>query len=1003
MLSYNSTGLSSDSILFIRELLDRQKPDILFLQETWRVQSTLHKIGDIHKGYLWHGVCGVNECERILPGRPPGGVAILWKKSLAEAISKVKPKEDHKRICGIVMNCDYFQMLLMNVYMPNDNYSKSHVDDDFSSACEQMECMYREQNTTYCVLGGDFNVDFRRGNAHDKWMDTCLCNNGLVNTWDLPGVVPEDTYVTPDFNAKSRIDYLCCSANLEQNVSDVVVHKVATNNSWHRPVSMVIRVEHEVMETATADMTGEKPVASVAWHKVTENHIGHYQRHVTRLLQWIQLPGAVFCQDLTCDNPEHRDQITAMCDAMSMSCLNAANMCLPKRKKKKRNKPGWPQSVQPYKEASIAAHNIWTELGEPEEGEDFENMKEAKRQFSYACRRMKRQERYTRNEKMADAIVYNRSRDMWKEVDRVNGGRTDPPNLDGIRDPKKVADHLKSKYKGLLNSNPPQQENIKKIQDFISSNIESSDIKDFLVFEEDVTKAISMLKHGKSDGDKGVLSDHIIHGPKYLSTLIALLITTARKHGHMPDDMLLASIASIPKDKCGNACSSDNYRGISLCSAMSKINDIIILQRYENLLVTSDMQYSFKKHHGTTMCTLVVKEVAKYYLRQGSEVLSCSIDASKAFDKVRHDKLFLLLVERGLPAVIIRSLFDSYRRQKMRAMWGGHKSDPFETSNGIKQGSIISPVLFIIYMDALLKRLEKSGIGCHIGKHYYGATGYADDLKLLCPTGYGLQQMIRVCEEFGDEYGVTYNPQKSMCMCITHRREALLPNLTLAGQQVKWVEREKHLGNILKSDLRESDEITRKKGDLIGRVNNILVTFPMAPDNVTCELFNSKCSHLYGCEAWDLGDPNVDQFYKSWNRSVRRLYKLPYDTHTRFLSEFVQAPHVMDQVLKRSFKLIRTMAKAQNVRLSFLTRLMMEDSRSIIGKNIRIIARHYNIRLEDVKAGDKYFRFRSKLCDNDLQTVTMIKELRQILNGKATLGGFNNDEIFAIFSSLCSE
>ncbi len=305
---------------------------------------------------------------------------------------------------------------------------------------------------------------------------------------------------------------------------------------------------------------------------------------------------------------------------------------------------------------------MWMEFGEPQVGEVFENMKEAKRQFSYACRRLKRQEHLLRNEKMAEAISQNRSRDFFKKVEKVSGCKHDPPTIDGVRDMNSIAELLKNTYAGLYNSNPSEQANIKKIEDFITNQVPLSNYKDRIVTEEDVTEAVSILKQGKSDGDKGLLSDNIIHGSKVLFTLIALLMSTSRKHGHMPEELLMASITSIPKNKCGNICSSDNYRGIALSSAISKINDIIILNKYQNILSTSDMQFAFKKKHGTTMCILVVKEVAKYYLKKGSEVYTCAIDASKAFDRVRRDKLFILLIEKGLPAFIVRILFDGYKR-----------------------------------------------------------------------------------------------------------------------------------------------------------------------------------------------------------------------------------------------------------------------------------------------------------------------------------------------------
>ncbi len=95
---------------------------------------------------------------------------------------------------------------------------------------------------------------------------------------------------------------------------------------------------------------------------------------------------------------------------------------------------------------------------------------------------------------------------------------------------------------------------------------------------------------------------------------------------------------TIPKDSRGNICTGKNYRGITLCSSIAKVIDIVMLMRYSHLLNTTNMQYAFKKGHSTVMCTLVLKEVMNYYLNN-SDVYTCLIDAIKAFDHIRYDKL----------------------------------------------------------------------------------------------------------------------------------------------------------------------------------------------------------------------------------------------------------------------------------------------------------------------------------------------------------------------------
>ncbi len=532
-------------------------------------------------------------------------------------------------------------------------------------------------------------------------------------------------------------------------------------------------------------------------------------------------------------------------------------------------------------------------------------------------------------------------------------------------------------------------------------NVNMCDYNDYIVTEEEVAKAVGHLKNGKADGDKGMMSDHVIIGPRRLWTLLSLLLTACRKHGYMPDEMLLATVASIPKDKCGDICDSDNYRGISLSSCLSKIHDIIVLNKHRKVLATSDMQYAFKEEHSTTMCTLTLKEVAKYYQQNNSDVFIGLVDASKAFDRVRHDRLFKLLIDRGLPAVEIRILLDSYRRQKLRTVWNGTVSECFQTTNGIKQGSIISPVLFTVYMDELLSRLENSGFGVRIGQHYYGAISYADDLSLVSPTMHGLQRMIELCEIFGAEYGVKYNPTKSVAMHVTKKTQMNLPPLTVAGDDIKWVTVAKHLGNYISADLREVEDVTHKRGDFIGRVNNVIVTFYGARDEIKREVFNSQCSHLYGCESWDLTDPWVDKFRTTWNRGVCRIINLPYDTHTRFLSLFINRPYVMDQIFKRFYKMVLRMMNSRNERLKYLINRMLQDSNSIVGRNCQLICNRYGLNYFNRGHGFNLNKFKCAINEEDERTVYMIHELREALRGNV-INGLSQDQNSDIIHYLCS-
>ena len=200
----------------------------------------------------------------------------------------------------------------------------------------------------------------------------------------------------------------------------------------------------------------------------------------------------------------------------------------------------------------------------------------------------------------------------------------------------------------------------------MKNDLEGYNGYDHVINVEQVFDAIHKLKKEKSDGSKGLWSNHLIYAPHIFRVHIALLLTSMHVHGYTPDDMLNGTIISLPKDGQGNKCDSDNYRGICLCSCLTKTYEWLLVTKYADKLKTSNLQFSFKSKHSTVMCCLSLKEVITYYQNRGSTVYACFIDASKAFDRVRHDRLFQLLKQRGLPPIALRLLIDMYRRQSSR-------------------------------------------------------------------------------------------------------------------------------------------------------------------------------------------------------------------------------------------------------------------------------------------------------------------------------------------------
>ena len=107
-------------------------------------------------------------------------------------------------------------------------------------------------------------------------------------------------------------------------------------------------------------------------------------------------------------------------------------------------------------------------------------------------------------------------------------------------------------------------------------------------------------------------------------------------------------------------------------------------------------------------------EIINYYNFNKSHVSVLLLDACKAFDRVNYCKLLNELLKRNIPPVLLRLLLYMYTTQSLRVKWSDTLPQ-FTVKNGVKQGGVLSPILFAIYTDGLLKRLEDTGVGCHIG------------------------------------------------------------------------------------------------------------------------------------------------------------------------------------------------------------------------------------------------------------------------------------------------
>ena len=164
----------------------------------------------------------------------------------------------------------------------------------------------------------------------------------------------------------------------------------------------------------------------------------------------------------------------------------------------------------------------------------------------------------------------------------------------------------------------------------------------------------------------------------------------------------------------------------------------------------------------------------------------------------------------------------------------------FDIPLGTKQGGIISPKFFTLYIDDLIQMLRKRGIGCHVLKYFVASIMFADDLALIAPSRTALQRMINICTEYCDKFCLEFNSKKSKVMCFGKTSSVPTP-LSIKGHQVEFVQEWKYLGTTIISgntlDFSARADVT----NFFRASNAIMGTLNGAHEHTLLQLVYSNC------------------------------------------------------------------------------------------------------------------------------------------------------------------
>ena len=273
------------------------------------------------------------------------------------------------------------------------------------------------------------------------------------------------------------------------------------------------------------------------------------------------------------------------------------------------------------------------------------------------------------------------------------------------------------------------------------------------------------------------------------------------------------------------------------------------------------------------------------------------------------------LTQRGVPGYIVRVLIYWYAHQKMQIKWGGSISAPFGVGNGVRQGGILSPILFNLSVNDLSMQLRACNTGCMTGEMLVNHLMYADDLVIMSPSSAGLQQLLNICTEYGLKHDIKYNASKSaVLICRTKQDKRLnFPAFQLSGNILDVCRRIKYLGHFINDQLNDDDDVYRQCCKLYAQANTIARKFSFCSTEVKVALFKAYCTPLYCAQLWSsYKKSSMQRLRVAYNDAMRILLKIPRggSASQMFVTSGVSTFHALLRNLM--FKFMKRLEESRN-------------------------------------------------------------------------------------------
>ncbi|KAI8496360.1 hypothetical protein Bbelb_256590 [Branchiostoma belcheri] len=367
--------------------------------------------------------------------------------------------------------------------------------------------------------------------------------------------------------------------------------------------------------------------------------------------------------------------------------------------------------------------------------------------------------------------------------------------------------------------------------------------------------------------------------------MLTRLMNRCWQEGQVPRDWQDGVIVKLPKK--GDLSDCNNWRGITLISIPGKVFCAVLLRRLKKAVDSKlrEEQAGFRSNRSCTEQIFTLRNIIDQCLEHQTPLVLNFIDFKKAFDSIHRASLWDIAASYGIPEQFVNAFKSLYANSRCCVRTEGGTTDFFDIVTGVRQGCILSPFLFLLTIDFVLRKTTedgREGVRWREGEKL-ADLDFADDLALLSENNQDLQHLTTKLEQFAGKVGLRISIEKTKTMEVGDRADQPRLTISVYNTQVETVDQFTYLGSVLSNSGEVEPDISCRLGKaaaVFRRMRTIWATSAIDLDT-KLRLYNSIVlpTAIYASETWKCTAKLTKKLDVFHQRNLRRILKVRWQDH----------------------------------------------------------------------------------------------------------------------------